>query len=155
MITVALLTAAMLAGNVCSAFGQVTTVILPAGTRILVRMTDSVNSKKDSVGKRFRASLESNLQVNGVVVARRGSNVYGRLVVAKPAGRLAGSGQLTLELTDIMIHGTAYPIVTDTVHLEATGSGASYAGRAKGAGGPAGCRPVSARVRDVITIGTC
>jgi hypothetical protein len=115
-----------------SVFAKVKKITVPAGTRILVRTIDSVNSKTDDVGKRFKASLESNLVVRGVVVAHRGSNVYGRLAYAKSAGRIAGTAELTLELTDIMIRGTAYPIVTDTVRFESKGGGAKTAKRTVG-----------------------
>jgi hypothetical protein len=67
---VALLIGALLAGATVSLNAQARRLTVPAGTRLLVRMMGSVNSKRDSVGTRFRASLESNLVVNGVVVAR-------------------------------------------------------------------------------------
>ena len=46
-------------------------VTVPAGTRVLVRMIDSVDSEKNKVGDRFRASLEQDLIVDGTVVARK------------------------------------------------------------------------------------
>ena len=126
------LLAGVLLGNVVCLAAPPTRVTVPAGTRLLVRMIDSVNSKKDSVGTRFRATLEGNLRVHGVVVARRGSNVYGRLVEVKQAGRIHGAGGLTLRLTDIMIHGTAYPIMTDEVRFESKGRGGSTAKKTVG-----------------------
>ena len=42
-------------------------ITVPAGTRILVRMVDSIDSSKQSTGYRFTASLETNLQVDDVV----------------------------------------------------------------------------------------
>ena len=42
------------------------------------------------------------------MIAPRGTTVYGRLAQAS-AGRMSGSSELTLELTDIVIDGTAYP----------------------------------------------
>jgi hypothetical protein len=87
-------------------------VTVPAGTRILVRMIDSVDSEKNRVGDKFRASLESDLEVNGVVVAPKGTDVYGRLAEAKEAGHLAGKSQLKLELTDLLIHQQLQPIMT-------------------------------------------
>jgi len=55
---------------------------LPAGQPLLVRMIDSVDSSKNHVGDIFHASLETDLNVNGVLVARKGSDVYGRLASA-------------------------------------------------------------------------
>src|SRR6266404_1937352 len=61
-------------------------VTVPAGTSLLVRMIDSVDSDKNHVGDRFRASLEQDLAVDGVVVAPKGADVYGRLAEAKESG---------------------------------------------------------------------
>jgi len=49
-----------------------------------------------------------------VVAAPRGATVYGRIANAQSAGRMAGGAELTLELTDITINGTAYPLLTST-----------------------------------------
>src|SRR5262249_29849970 len=73
------------------------TISVPAGTDLVVRMIDSVDSKKNSVGDRFEASLDEDLVVDGTVVARRGASVYGRLAEVQGAGHLAGKSQLKLE----------------------------------------------------------
>lgn len=98
-------------------------VTLPAGTRILIRTTDSVDSKNQKTGSRFTATLETSLKANNVVVARRGTTVYGRVASAKSAGKFKGSSQLILELTDIVINETPYPIITRTVEIEGSGEG--------------------------------
>ena len=98
-------------------------VTLPAGTRILIRTTDSVDSKNQKTGARFTATLETSLKANNVVVARRGTTVYGRLASAKSAGKFKGSSQLILELTDLVINETAYPIITSTVEMKGSGEG--------------------------------
>jgi hypothetical protein len=102
-------------------------VTVPAGTRILVRMIDSVDSRKQTAGYRFTASLETNLQVGDVVVAPRGTTIYGRLASASSAGRISGSSELTLELTDIVIDGTAYPFITSTYEIKGSGKGSNTA----------------------------
>jgi hypothetical protein len=87
-------------------------VTVPAGTRLRVRMIDGVDSDRNRVGDRFAASLDEDLVTDGALVARKGTDVYGRLAEAKEAGRLAGKSELKLELTDILINGVAQPIVT-------------------------------------------
>jgi hypothetical protein len=69
-------------------------ITVPAGTRILIRMIDSIDSSKQKTGNRFTASLETNLQAEDVVVAPRGSTVYGRLAQASSSGKMSGSSQL-------------------------------------------------------------
>lgn len=110
-------------------------VTVPAGTRILVRMVDGVDSSKQKVGYRFTANLETNLQVNDTVVAPAGTKVYGRLANAKSAGNMSGGAELTLELTDIVIHGTAYPLLTSTYEVRSQGQGSKTAKRVVGGAG--------------------
>jgi len=119
-----------------SAVGQSTKrVTIPAGTRILIRTIDSLDSSKQKMGYRFTANLETNLQAEDVVVAPRGSTVYGRLAEASSAGRMSGSSQLTLELTDIVINGTAYPLLTSTFAVKGKGEGKKTAGKVLGGTG--------------------
>jgi len=110
-------------------------VTVPAGTRILIRTIDPIDSSKQKAGYRFTASLETNLQVDDVVVAPRGTMVYGRLAAAQSAGRMSGSSQLTLELTDIMIKGTAYPLLTSTYEVKGQGEGSKTAKKVIGGAG--------------------
>jgi hypothetical protein len=111
------------------------TVTVPAGTRILIRMIDSVDSSKQKAGYRFTATLETNLQAVDVMVAPRGTTVYGQLASASSAGRMSGSSQLTLELTDIVINGTAYPLLSSTYEVKGSGEGSKTAKKAIGGAG--------------------
>jgi hypothetical protein len=108
---------------------------VPAGTRILIRMIDSIDSTKQKAGDRFTASLETNLVVDNIVVAPRGTTVYGRLVSAESAGRMKGSSELSLELTDIVIRGTAYPLLTSTYDVKGQGEGSKTAKKVIGGAG--------------------
>ena len=55
-------------------------ITVPAGTRILIRMVDSIDTDQaDDRGYRFTATLETNLQAEDTVVAPRGTTLYGRL----------------------------------------------------------------------------
>jgi outer membrane lipoprotein SlyB len=114
---------------------QKSKVTVPAGTRILIRTIDPIDSSKQKAGYRFTASLETNLQVDDIVVAPRGTKVYGRLAAAQSAGRMSGSSQLTLELTDIMIKGTAYPLLTSTYEVKGQGEGSKTAKKVVGGAG--------------------
>jgi hypothetical protein len=110
-------------------------ITVPAGTRILVRTVDSIDSTKQKTGYRFTATLETNLQAEDSVVAPRGTTVYGRLAEASSAGRMSGSSELTLELTDIVIKGTAYPLLTSTYEVKGKGEGGNTAKKVVGGAG--------------------
>ncbi len=105
---------------------------IPAGTNLLVRMIDGVDSKENHVGDRFRTSLETDLVVDDAVVARKGSDVYGRLSEAKEAGHISGSSELKLELTDLVINERSYPIITGDYQLKGKGRGGDTAKKVGG-----------------------
>jgi hypothetical protein len=110
-------------------------VTVPAGTRILIRMVDSVDSSKQKAGYRFTAALEANLQAYDVMVAPRGTPVYGVLAQASSSGKFKGSSQLTLELTDIVINGTAYPLMTTDYEVKGKGEGGETTKKVVGGAG--------------------
>ena len=102
-------------------------VTVPAGTDLLVRMIDSVDSDKNHVGDKFRASLEQDFVVDGVVVAPKGADVYGRLAEATEAGHIAGKSELKLELTDISIHNRLQPVMTGDYEVSGKSRGSDTA----------------------------
>jgi hypothetical protein len=110
-------------------------ITVPAGTRILIRTIDAIDSSKQKTGFRFTATLETNLQAEDTVIAPRGTTVYGRLAEASSAGRMKGSSELQLELTDILIKGTAYPLLTSTYEVKGKGEGGNTAKKVVGGAG--------------------
>ena len=102
-------------------------VTVPAGTDLLVRMIDGVDSDKNHIGDKFRASLEQDFVVEGVVVAPKGADVYGRLAEAKEAGHISGKSELKLELTDISIHNRLQPIMTGDYEVSGKSRGSDTA----------------------------
>ena len=88
-----------------------TPVTVPAGTPLLVRLIDPVSSK-DPQGKRFTTTLETDLVVNGQVVAKAGTKVYGRIQSAQQARRYTGKSTLDLRLTEIAAGPSLVPIVS-------------------------------------------
>ncbi len=110
-------------------------ITVPAGTRILIRMIDSIDTTKQKAGFKFTASLETNLQAEDVVVAPRGTIVYGELVSASSAGSMKGSSELSLELTDIKLNNNMYPLLTSTYEIKGKGEGGNTAKKVVGGAG--------------------
>jgi hypothetical protein len=104
-------------------------VTVPAGTRLLIRMTDTVDTSRSRAGAIFTAELQTNLQVGGDVVAPAGTVVHGRVAAVTGAGRAVGRSDLQLELTDIVINGTAYPIVSTDYSVQGGRAATDTAGR--------------------------
>ena len=88
-------------------------IVVPPGTILFVRMNDTLDTSSAYTGQVFTATLATDLAAEGYVVARMGTTVYGQVLDAKSAGRSWGDSQLKLQLTQIVIGGTAVPIVTD------------------------------------------
>jgi len=105
---------------------------LQAGQLLLVRMIDSVDSSKNHVGDIFHASLETDLNVNGVLVARKGSDVYGRLASADKGGTFSGKSELQLELTRVVIDGRDYPVVSSDYNVQGKSRGSDSAKKVGG-----------------------
>src|SRR6266700_4825676 len=107
-------------------------VTIPAGQSLLIRMIDGVDSSKNHVGDVFHASLETDLTVGNSIVARKGTDVYGRLAEAKEAGHMSGSSELQLELTRLVIDGKDYPVVSSDYSLKGKGRGSDTAKKVGG-----------------------
>jgi hypothetical protein len=117
------------ANNPTNSGGDIT---LPAGQPLLVRMIDTVDSSKNHVGDIFHASLETDLNVNGILVARKGSDVYGRLASADQGGKFSGKSELQLELTRLMIDGRDYSLVSSDYNLQGKSRGSDSAKKVGG-----------------------
>ena len=110
-------------------YGEVT---IPAGQSLLIRMIDGVDSSKNQVGDVFHASLETDLYINNNLVARKGTDLYGRLAEAKEAGHFSGSAELQLELIRMVIDGHDYPLVSSDYTLKGQGRGGDTAKKVGG-----------------------
>ena len=109
-------------------------VTIPADTLILVQTTDELDTSYTQTGQVFSATLVTNL-ANGYVVARIGTPVYGQVLLANSAGRATGRSKMELQLTQIVVGGNPYPIVTSTYSTEGKSSGRRSAFRLFGGAG--------------------
>ena len=108
------------------------TVTLPAGTVIPIRMTDTLDSASTQPNTPFHASLGGDLIVDGMVVARSGANIVGRVVTAKDATHFSGSSELTIELTKIDTVQGPVSVVTDSYSKQGNGRGKNTAAKTGG-----------------------
>jgi hypothetical protein len=90
------------------------TLTIPAGTVISVRVNEYLSSDKNAVGDRVTATLQQPIVAGGYVVARRGQMLTGQVEAAQKAGRVKGTSQLGIELTDLtLVNGEQVPILTE------------------------------------------
>jgi hypothetical protein len=92
-----------------------TSVTVPAGTVVAVRLQNTVSSASANSGDTFQAVLDEPLVVKGETVAPKGAPVTGRVVEAKSSGRLHDSGYLRLTLASITLNGKQISIQTSSM----------------------------------------
>src|SRR3982750_3871539 len=88
---------------------------LPAGTNIVIRMIEGVDSENARMGQTFAASIDEPVVVNGQTALPRGNDVFGKLVDSKESGKLTGRSELTLDLQSIRVDGRLVDVNTQTV----------------------------------------
>jgi hypothetical protein len=103
------------------------TVTLPSGTVIPIRMTDTLDSATTQSNTVFHGSLAGDLIVDGMVVAKSGAAVTGRVITAKDATHFSGSSELSIELTRIDTVDHPVDVVTDAFTKNGAGRGKNTA----------------------------
>jgi len=112
-------------------------ITIPSGTNFSVRMIDSIDSKNNTTGQTFRASLSSPITRNGHTVIPSGSPATVLLTNAKGAGRIKGSSELSVAVTTIAYQGRPYEVSSNVNSAQGKGRGKQTAVRT-GIGAAAG-----------------
>lgn len=98
-------------------------ITVPAGTRMMLKLSSDVSTASHKAGSKVTAVLETDLAVEGAVVAPKGTTVYGEVVESR-GGRRIGKQVLAMVFTDINMNNQLIPIVTDQVGAEGGRGGA-------------------------------
>lgn len=94
---------------------RATTVTVPAGTTLNVRLVNGIDTGTTPEGSSFEATLASPLVVNGTEVAPVGSTAMGTVTHVVSSGRLSKPAELALTLTSLTPQGGGkVPISTNT-----------------------------------------
>ncbi|HVQ25314.1 MAG TPA: hypothetical protein VMV01_09050 [Planctomycetota bacterium] len=104
-----------------------------AGTRLRIRLSDTLDPRTNTPGDSFDGALEMELQANGTTIVASGSPVFGKIT------GFTSSGGFSLELSGLQIGETAQPIVT---------------GSQQSVGGPGGGPAAPAPAADRLAAGT-
>ena len=91
---------------------------IPAGTEMMVHFDSAINTEEYPGGSLFQESLNIDLVVDGKLIAKKGTAVFGRVIESR-GGRLFGGEKLTFTFTGIMIGDQEVAIVTDTMGVQA------------------------------------
>lgn len=109
-----------------------TAFTIPTGSKIVIRMIDSVNSERSKLGDTFIATVDEAVLVGGVEVIPRNADIRGRISNVNEAGRVAGAAQLGLELTQVTVNGIPYSMTTSEYAEAGEARGGQTAKRAAG-----------------------
>ena len=110
----------------------VRTVVVPDGTTLSVRVTETLDSATTQAGQTFSGVLARDVVADGITVLPAGAAVSGRVVDVKDAGHFKGQSLLSVELTSVRRHGESIPIHTDPYSVEGKGRGTNTAEKVGG-----------------------
>jgi hypothetical protein len=112
-------------------------LVLPRGTRLLVRLNQTINVKHVESGDRFSGVLAEPVLEGNIVAVPSGSAASGEILLAHKRGRFKGKSVLALTLTRLEVNGTAYRIDTNSLARTKKGKGkrsAAFIGGGAGMG---------------------
>ena len=98
-------------------------VTVNEGTLLLLRTSESVNSKRAKDGEPVQMTVIQDVFVGSVLAIPRGATVHGVVSEVKKAGELKGSPELGLTLTSLELGGRSYPLDTDQFKVKGPGKG--------------------------------
>ncbi|PIE33811.1 hypothetical protein CSA56_09875 [candidate division KSB3 bacterium] len=92
--------------------GQIT---LESGTKIPVRLLDSIYLEGSKKGGWFKGMLESDLTVNGTTIAPKGTRVNGQIVTAEDS---RSGATLAITLREMILRDQVIPLVTNNYMVQ-------------------------------------
>jgi len=92
-------------------------VDIPGGTLIRVRMNRTLSSDHSQPGSNFDAIVTNDVAAGGLIAIPRGATVQGTVIEAKSSGIVKGRGEISIQLTQVILGGRVYPLVSDVCAL--------------------------------------
>jgi hypothetical protein len=111
-------------------------VTLQAGTVLAIRLAEPLSTDHNYTGDTFRGTLAAPIIRDGFIIADRASKVLGRVVSSERGGRMQGSADLNVTLTQINTTD-GQQIRVDTTSFEQRGPASAGEDAATIAGGAA------------------
>jgi type IV secretion system protein VirB10 len=113
--------------------------VVAAGTHILLRLTNAVNTKHTTAGTHIYLETAVPVFVNGRLIIPAGSYVTGTVTDAKQAGRVKGKSSLTLQYDSITLrNGTSRDLRSRPDSVDSRGNLDKTEGTITGDGNKAG-----------------
>jgi len=94
-------------------------ITIPAGTPIRIRTQTELSTKSAKTGDSFTATLAEPIEIEGKVIAPRGTQVEGRVVDSDPGGRVKGVAIISVRLTQLRVGDRNVAIQTRAIARQA------------------------------------
>ena len=91
---------------------------LPEGTPIAIRLQTTMSSASSNAGDSFEGTLDDPIVIEGQTAIPRGAAVTGRVLAAKPSGRLHDPGYLRITLVSVEVEGQPVAIETSSLFVK-------------------------------------
>jgi hypothetical protein len=114
---------------------QPVTYTIPAGTRVTVRLAQTIASNTAHEGDAFDATVTSPIIVKGKTLVPTGSTASGTVTAANSRGKFKGAAVLSLRLASLRVAGTRTQIASSTWSRTISGKGKRTAGFIGGGAG--------------------
>jgi hypothetical protein len=111
------------AQNVQAAPAPEPALVLPRGTRLEVRLNQTIDVKHAYAGEMFNGSLVESVMAGNSVAVPAGSNATGEILVAHRRGLFKGKSVMALKLTRLEVNGAQYRIDSSTLSESKKGKG--------------------------------
>ena len=98
-------------------------LVVPAGTNMVVRMGNTIDTKTANAGDTFTGTLAHAVAVGDDIAIPAGSNVSGTVVASKSPGKFKGEGELVVSLTTVDVNGVPTSIQTSNYGVTVKGKG--------------------------------
>ena len=98
-------------------------IVVPAGTRIRVRLGQTLSTKENQTGDPFSGVVVDSVRVNGQTVIRAGARARGVVTESKGLGKFKGQAELAIRLESVSADGRTYQVRTSHVERVEQGKG--------------------------------
>jgi hypothetical protein len=131
----AMMGASLQAGGQTDPARRPAAVMVPAGTTVIVRLSDEVDVDVAHAGMTVRARVDDPVMIDGEIVIPRGALAVVQAVHVAQSGQFKGSDQVSLKLNSVSFGGRSYQVATDYATMEGSSRGARTARRVGGSAG--------------------
>jgi BON domain len=109
-------------------------VLVPSGSMVRIRINQGLDSRHSQPGTTFDGVVVNDVIADGAIAIPRGATVEGKVAEVHQSGQLEGRGEVSLQLTSVILGGRQYPIVSDQWSISGGNKTAQTVGNTVGLG---------------------